>query len=68
MLVYTLKRAAGEISFAPSEIIELPASQVQSLIDAGAVRLIDQAAVEPVADEQEQEQVVETGKPKRKRR
>jgi hypothetical protein len=64
MLVYTLKRAAGEISFAPSEIIELPESQVQALIDAGAIRLIEQAAVEQVEDEPEQE----PEKPKRKRR
>jgi len=66
MLVYTLKRAAGEISFAPSEIIELPESQVQALIDAGAIRLIEQAAVEQVEDEPEQP--VEPEKPKRKRR
>jgi hypothetical protein len=66
MLVYTLKRAAGEISFAPSEVIELPESQVQALIDAGAIRIIEQAAVECVKDEPEQP--VETEKPKRKRR
>jgi hypothetical protein len=66
MLVYTLKRAAGEISFAPSEVIELPESQVQTLIDAGAIRLIEQAVVEQVEDEPEQ--LIEPEKPKRKRR
>jgi hypothetical protein len=37
MLVLTLKRAAGQISFGPDETLDIPDDQVQALIDCGAV-------------------------------
>jgi hypothetical protein len=45
MMVYTLKRAAGEVSFGPNETLDLPSELVDSLVQAGAVRLL--ASVEP---------------------
>lgn len=41
MLVETIKRAAGEISFGPNETIDLPSDLVKRLVQAGAVRPLD---------------------------
>lgn len=41
MLVETLKRAAGEVSFGPNETIDLPSDLVKRLVQAGAVRPLD---------------------------
>lgn len=41
MLVETIKRAAGEISFGPNEKLDLPSDLAQRLIEAGAVRSLD---------------------------
>jgi hypothetical protein len=41
MLVETIKRAAGEVSFGPNETIDLPSDLVKRLVQAGAVRPLD---------------------------
>jgi hypothetical protein len=61
MRVLTLKRAAGAISFAPDQEIELPDNVVQSLIDCGAVR-----SLEPVSKGKQEQ--MEEQKPQRKRK
>jgi hypothetical protein len=43
MVYYTLKRAAGEVSFAPDQIVELTTEVAEPLIKAGAIRLIESA-------------------------
>jgi len=59
MLIFTLKRAAGEVSFGPGEIVELPDEMARQMILAGAAR-----SAEPV----DPSVVVESQKaPKRKR-
>jgi hypothetical protein len=52
MLVYTLKRAAGEVCFGPGESIDLPDSLVESMLAAGAVKIIKPASPQPVIDQQ----------------
>jgi hypothetical protein len=50
MLVYTLKRAAGAICFAPDETIDVPDEMVQDLINAGAIQLLESTESKPQAD------------------
>jgi len=40
MLVYTLKRAAGEVNFAPEQTIDLPETMVEKLLADGAVQIV----------------------------
>lgn len=49
MVYYTLKRAAGEVSFAPDQVIELTDEVAVRLLEAGAIRELSPAArkVEP---------------------
>ena len=61
MRVLTLKRAAGAISFAPDQEIEIPDEVAQSLIDCGAVR-----SLEPVIENRQGK--TEEQKPQRKRK
>lgn len=51
MLVYTLKRAAGEVCFGPGESIDLPDSMVEGLLAAGAVRIIRPTSPQAVGDQ-----------------
>ena len=51
MLVYTLKRAAGEVSFAPDKTIDLPQPLVERLLADGAVRIISPSP--PIVTEQQ---------------
>lgn len=52
MLVYTLKRAAGEVCFGPGVSIDLPESMVEKLLAAGAVQVIKPVSPPVVVQQQ----------------
>ena len=66
MLIRTLTRAAGRLSFMPGDELELPDAEAMDLVNAGCAIVVRQvsAIIEPEIQDQNEEQATEKKKRK----